>query len=75
MNVINSAIILAAGIGSRFNSNYPKCLHRLPNGNTILGNQILHLKRNGVKQIIVVVGFKKEMIMEAYPDIFFSLQS
>ena len=66
-----SAIILAAGIGSRFGSDNPKCLQKLPNGTTIIQNQIQLLKNNGVSQILVVVGFKKELIIEANPDVLY----
>ncbi len=62
------AIILAAGVGSRIGHRLPKCLTELPNGQTILENQIHLLKRNGINEIIIVVGFKKELIMEYYPD-------
>ena len=65
------AVILAAGIGSRINSQLPKCLTKLPNNQTILGNQIEIIRKNGVKEIIVVVGFKKELIMEEHPEVFF----
>ena len=65
------AVILAAGIGSRINSQRPKCLTKLPNNQTILGNQIEIIRKNGIREIIVVVGFKKELIMEEHPEVFF----
>ena len=58
------AIILAAGIGKRISKRLPKCLIPLPTGKTIIGNQIEILRANRIKEIIVVVGFKKEFIME-----------
>jgi len=61
------AIILAAGFGKRLSNQLPKCLIHLSGGKTIIGNQIEILKANGIKEIIVVVGFKKEFIMEEYP--------
>jgi len=62
------AIILAAGVGSRIGHRLPKCLTELPNGKTLLENQIELLNQNGINEIIIVVGFKKELIMEYYPD-------
>jgi len=64
-------IILAAGVGSRLKSVLPKSLNKLPNGKTIIDNQINILRKLGVKEIFVVVGFKKEIIMENYPNVFF----
>jgi len=62
------AIILAAGVGKRLNKKFPKSLIVLPNGKTILKNQLDTLKDVGIKEIIIVVGFKKELIMENYPN-------
>jgi choline kinase len=64
------AIILLAGMGTRLGKVLPKCLSELPDGNTILGRQISILKRY-CDEIIGVVGFKKEIIMEMYPDILY----
>lgn len=61
------AIILAAGIGSRLGSITPKCLSKLPDNRSILENQLEVLKANNIKEIIIIVGFKKELIMEAFP--------
>lgn len=63
------AVILAAGIGSRVGNQLPKCLLSLPHGNSIMANQINLLRESGVREIIAVVGFKKEFIMEKYPGI------
>ena len=65
------AIILAAGVGSRLGNSLPKALTVLPNGKTILRNQIEILRKLGIKEIVVVVGFKKELIMEENPDVVF----
>lgn len=64
------AIILMAGIGSRLGRSLPKCLLELPNGETILGRQIRLLKPY-CDEIIGVVGFKKEIIMEMFPKILY----
>ena len=63
------AIILAAGIGSRLGKPYPKPLTMLKTGETILERQVQHLsKLVGEDNIIIVVGFKKDLIMEAFPN-------
>jgi len=65
-------IILAAGIGSRLGHPYPKSLTLLKTGKSIMGSQLDNL---GCifpdNPVTVVVGFKKEMIMEAFPDLIF----
>jgi choline kinase len=66
------AVILAAGIGSRLKNPYPKTLTMLRNGCSILQLQVRNLTRYiDIHDIIVVVGFKKELIMEAFPDLIF----
>jgi len=65
------AVILAAGVGSRLGKPYPKSLNKLPSGETILGRQIRILRKNGIKEIYVVVGFKMELIMESFPEVFY----
>lgn len=65
-------VILAAGIGSRLGKPYPKPLTELANGKSILQNQIDSLlKFINIDDIYVVVGFKKELIMEAFPDLLY----
>lgn len=61
------AVILAAGVGSRLGKPFPKSLSELPSGERILGRQIRILRDHGIKEIVVVVGFKKEFIMEFFP--------
>jgi choline kinase len=65
------AVILAAGIGSRLGRPYPKSLSKLPDGTSIMERQIAALRGSGIKEIIVVVGFKKEFIMEAFPSAYY----
>lgn len=63
-------IILAAGIGSRLGKPHPKTLTMLANGRTILQNQVkAFLRYVQIDDIYVVVGFKKELIMEAFPEL------
>lgn len=65
------AVILAAGVGSRLGRPFPKCLSMLPTGERILGRQIRIFRKFGINEIFVVVGFKKNLIMEEFPDVFY----
>ena len=65
------AVILAAGVGSRLGSPYPKSLSTLPSGERILGRQIRILREMGIREIHVVVGFKKTLLMEEFPEVLF----
>ncbi|TVM34445.1 NTP transferase domain-containing protein [Oceanidesulfovibrio marinus] len=65
------AVILAAGVGSRLGRPFPKSLSILPTGETILGRQIRLFREAGVREIIVVVGFKKTLIMEQHPNVYY----
>lgn len=64
-------ILLLAGMGSRLGSPCPKCLNKLPYGETIIQRQVRILRECGIKEIIGVCGFKKELIMEHMPDILY----
>jgi len=65
-------VILAAGIGSRLGNPYPKPLTVLKNGKKIMQQQVDHLiSRFNLHDIIIVVGFKKDLIMEDQPDLTF----
>jgi len=66
------AVILAAGVGSRLGGRLPKSLIQIGEGTTILSNQVAILRRLGVREIIVVVGFKKEVVMEYYPELVYA---
>ncbi len=66
------AIILAAGVGTRLGRPFPKSLSMLPTGERILGRQIRLLREVGIRGITIVVGFKKSLIMEEYPQVFYS---
>lgn len=62
-------VILAAGIGSRLGNPFPKPLTPLNNGKTIMGMQIESLsKQFSIDDIHIVVGFKKDLIMERFPE-------
>lgn len=63
-------IILAAGIGSRLGNPFPKPLTPLKGGKTIMEKQIENLCNYfDLHDISVVVGFKKDLIMERFPDL------
>jgi len=63
-------VILAAGIGSRLGNPLPKPLTILKSGKTIMQQQIENLTTYfEIDSINIVVGFKKDLIMESFPDI------
>ena len=62
-------IILAAGKGTRLGMPHPKCLTKLKTGETILERQIRAISKHiNKKNIIIVVGFQKERIIDLFPD-------
>lgn len=66
------AVILAAGTGSRLGMSAPKSLALLINGKTILDYQVEKISKFvPVGNIYVVVGYKKEMIMQRYPQLIY----
>ena len=61
------AVILAAGLGSRlrpFTNEVPKAMVKY-RGQEIIAHQIDTLKKVGIKNIIIVTGYKSE-ILEKY---------
>lgn len=59
---VDNAIILAAGFASRFvplSLEYPKGL-TVVNGEVLIERQIMQLKEAGIREIIVVTGYRKE---------------
>ena len=63
-------VILAAGIGSRLGNPFPKPLTPLNSGKTIMQNQVDNLSACfNADDINLIVGFKKELIMEEFPDL------
>jgi choline kinase len=62
-------VILAAGIGSRLGNPFPKPLTPLSNGKSIMKmmtDNIAHYF--STDDLFIVVGFKKNSIMEAFPE-------
>jgi choline kinase len=68
-------VILAAGKGSRLDNSQdhdPKALTRLENRQTILEYQLNALSSFiSLDQILIVVGYQKEKIMEAFPNLLY----
>ena len=66
-------VVLAAGIGSRLGRPGPKCLTPLANGQTILERQLSQAREvfNDNLRTCVVVGFKLELVLEAFPDVLY----
>lgn len=63
-------VILAAGIGSRLGNPFPKPLTPLKNGKSIMQMQTENIATYyDVDDINVVVGFKKDLIMERFPEL------
>jgi choline kinase len=63
-------VILAAGMGTRLSRPLPKPLTELSDGRSILQQQMdnIYSSFGGDVRIMVVVGFKFQSIMEAFPD-------
>ncbi len=62
-----SAVILAAGEGTRMNSNYPKILHKLGD-KPMLGHVMENVQASGVKNIFVITGYKSDLVEKYVVD-------
>lgn len=63
-------IILAAGIGSRLGNPFPKPLTPLNDGKSIMYKQLDAISKHfDINSVSIVVGFKKDLIMERFPDV------
>ena len=65
------AVILAAGMGTRLGKPWPKPLTPLVDGRTIMRQQMDNLEKafGADLRVITVIGFKLELIIEAFPDV------
>lgn len=65
------AVILAAGMGTRLGRPFPKPLTPLSDGRTIMQQQMDNLTESfrDDLRISTVVGFKLDLILEAFPDV------
>ncbi len=63
-------VILAAGMGSRLGRSLPKPLTELSDGRTIMQQQFdnIHAAFGADAKVTIVVGYKLEHIVEAFPD-------
>ena len=64
-------VILSAGVGSRLGKPYPQGLTPLGNNQTIFSRQVRIFQQFDLA-IVVVVGFKKDLIMEAEPNMLYA---
>lgn len=62
-----TAIILAAGKGTRMNSDLPKVLHEVC-GRTMLGYVLEACSDAGCDRLVCVVGYKADMVRRAFAD-------
>ncbi|OGW74783.1 MAG: hypothetical protein A2Z72_05105, partial [Omnitrophica bacterium RBG_13_46_9] len=63
-----AAVILAAGRGTRMKSELPKVLQKL-HSRPLISFLIDILKDAGIKRIIVVVGYKGELVRRLFPEV------
>jgi choline kinase len=68
--VSTQVVILAAGMGSRLGRSLPKPLTELADGRTIMQQQFdnIHQAFGDEAEVTVVVGYKLEHIVEAFPQ-------
>ena len=70
MTTAPQVVILAAGMGSRLGRSLPKPLTELGDGRTIMQQQFdnIHAAFGPKVKVTIVVGYKLEHIVEAFPD-------
>jgi len=75
MNSDLSIVIMAAGRGTRMNSDLPKVLHKL-SGKTLLNHVISTSLELNPKKIVVIIGHEAQMVRDSVLDknILFSIQ-
>jgi len=66
--VCNTAVILAAGAGTRMKSSLPKVLHKVC-GRPMIEHVINQVRRSGVEDIILVVGHGAEGVVSACTEL------
>jgi choline kinase len=68
--VTQTAVILAAGMGTRLGRPWPKPLTPLSDGRTIMRQQVDNLTKafGDELRIMTVIGFKLELIIESFPN-------
>ncbi len=71
------ALILAAGMGKRMNSDLPKVLHPMA-GTPLLGHVLRMLETLGVSRRVAVIGHRREQVVEAFrgaPNVEWAVQA
>ena len=63
-----TALVLAAGQGTRMNSDLPKVLHPVA-GTPLLGHVLRTLELLGVGRTLVVIGHQRERVRAAFPRV------
>ena len=66
VNRITTALVLAAGTGSRLfplTQNSPKCL-TMVNEKSILERLVIGLKQKGFKRVVIITGYQENCIRE-----------
>jgi bifunctional UDP-N-acetylglucosamine pyrophosphorylase/glucosamine-1-phosphate N-acetyltransferase len=61
------AVILAGGKGKRMQSDLPKVLHEI-HGTSMIEHAVEHVRSAGVDDVIVVVGYRRDLVMEHLGD-------
>jgi Predicted sugar nucleotidyltransferases len=66
------AIILCAGVSSRTQLGYPKCLYKFKDGEMLIEKNIYKLKKLGFKNkdIIFATGFKSKIVKNKTKNLF-----
>jgi len=67
-------VILAAGLGTRLARSLPKPLTVLADGRAIMQQQLdnIRVTLGDSARIVIVVGFKMDLIMERFPDVLYA---
>lgn len=63
MNQTFSAIVLAAGLGTRMKSDIPKVLHEIC-GSSLVEHVLKNLEESDIQSIAVITGYKHEMVSQ-----------
>ena len=70
-----SAVIMAAGLGTRMNSNLPKVLQEIA-GRPVIALTLENLRKSGIKDVVIVVNFKQELVRkEIGASVTYAIQS
>lgn len=72
-DIMRNAIVMAAGKGTRMHSETSKIMHPILD-RPMLGYTLDALKQVHADRVIVIVGYQKESIMEAYPQLEYAVQ-